>query len=191
MSPPAPSARGLRSGACTRRWLHSSLASCLLSELSRRVWDRQVRSCLEGSLFQPDSDLTKRSCRSRSHRKRQRQHGRLGRERGAAGVQPLRDRPAGSLSSRSLSMGMKWRDIGAEGAVVRRTPGSGDATGRTIAFRPCGGGFVEKPQLQRRNRGHEKLLARATGVHVASRRRFEPHGGARFASMVGANTPNR
>jgi hypothetical protein len=27
------------------------LASCLLSDLSRRVWDRQVRSCLEGSLW--------------------------------------------------------------------------------------------------------------------------------------------
>ncbi len=34
------------------------------------VWDRQVRSWLEGSLFDLDSDLTKHSCRSRTHRKR-------------------------------------------------------------------------------------------------------------------------
>ena len=46
------------------------MAVCLLSDVSCRAWDRQVRSCLEGSLFEPDSDLTKRSCRSRTHRKR-------------------------------------------------------------------------------------------------------------------------
>jgi len=30
-----------------------NIGLCLLSDLSCRVWDRQVRSCLEGSLFNP------------------------------------------------------------------------------------------------------------------------------------------
>jgi transposase len=46
------------------------LALCLLADLSQRVWDRQEHFCLEGSLFQLDSDLTKHSCRSRTYRKR-------------------------------------------------------------------------------------------------------------------------
>ena len=36
------------------------LALCLLSDVSRRVWDRQERSCVEGSLTCLDSVVTKR-----------------------------------------------------------------------------------------------------------------------------------
>jgi len=42
---------GVAVRSCARRWLHKILALCLLSDVSRRVWGRQERSCLEGSLI--------------------------------------------------------------------------------------------------------------------------------------------
>ena len=47
---PGLSARGLRSGSMLGDDSTNVLALCLLSDLSRRVWGRQERSCLEGSL---------------------------------------------------------------------------------------------------------------------------------------------
>ena len=47
---PVPSARGLRSGSMLGADSTRLVALCLLSELSRRVWGRQERSCGEGSL---------------------------------------------------------------------------------------------------------------------------------------------
>ncbi len=47
---PAPSARGLRSGSMLDGDSTRLVALCLLSDVSRRVWGRQERSCLEGSL---------------------------------------------------------------------------------------------------------------------------------------------
>ena len=47
---PGLSARGLRSGSMLDADSTKFVALCLLSDLSRRVWGRQERSCLEGSL---------------------------------------------------------------------------------------------------------------------------------------------
>ena len=47
---PGLSARGLRSGSMLDADSTKIVALRLLSDLSRRVWGRQGRSCLEGSL---------------------------------------------------------------------------------------------------------------------------------------------
>ena len=47
---PGLSARGLRSGPMLDSDSTRIVALCLLSDVSRRVWDRQERSCGDGSL---------------------------------------------------------------------------------------------------------------------------------------------
>ena len=58
---PGFSARGLRSGSMLGADSTRIVALCLLSDVSRRVWGRQERSYLDGSLTPTTQDQQQRS----------------------------------------------------------------------------------------------------------------------------------